>query len=129
MSAFSQISINLEQLSQNIARLQEEAATMPAIAEVRQVDGAQTEPAQDQFRGELAQIASMLAQRTLMVRKYVERNAEAFQNAAIDLQETDGADSLAARQADAFVQAIVATPPSSAPTAPAAQPGAGSPAW
>jgi hypothetical protein len=132
MSFFSQIGVNLDQLSQNIARLQEQAATMPDLTDVRQVDGAQTEPAQDQFRTELVQIAGMLAQRTQTVRKYVEKNAQAFERAAADLQETDGADSLAARQADAFVQAIVATPPSptpGAPAAPATQPGTGATAW
>lgn len=129
MNVASQIGVNLDLLAQNIARLQEQAATMPAVTEVREVAGAQTEPAQDQFRSQLVAVAGKLALRTQVVRSYVERNAEALQRAATDLQETDGADSLAARQADAFVQGIVSAPAPQAPTAPSSQPGTGATAW
>ena len=132
MSFMGQIGINLEQLSQNISRLQEEAATMPASSEVRQVDGAQQEPAQEDFRGQLAQIASTLALRTQRVRGYVERHAAAFESAATAMQETDGADSLAARQANAFVQGIVAdpaVPPTTTPAGTPQRPASGPTAW
>lgn len=129
MSFMSQIGLNLEQLAQNISRLQEEAATMPPSSEVRQVEGAQSEPAQEDFRAQLASIAGTLAAHTSRVRQYVERNASAFEQAAAAMQETDGADSLAARQANAFVQGIVADPATPAPgSAPAPAGGASRPA-
>jgi hypothetical protein len=136
MSFMSQIGINLEQLAQNVARMQEQATTMPPAAQVSKVDGADTEAAQQRYRYELRLVAAEVAILTRQVRAYVERNAAAFESAAAALQETDGADSLAARQADAFVQAIVAPPtkstgpsPSAPASTPSSQPAPGATAW
>lgn len=111
MSFTGSIGFQLDQLMQNIARLQEQAAVLPERSEIVQVDGAADEPAQRSFRGDLVRVAGKLALRTQRVRAYVESNAEAFERAAAAMQETDGAESLTARRADAFVQGIVADQP------------------
>jgi hypothetical protein len=122
MSIMGQIGINLEQLAQNIARLQEQAATMPVSADIVQVDGAREEDPQKEFRSKLLQVTQRLAKQTQNVRAYVDRNAAAFERAAANMQDTEGADSLAARQADAFVQAIVSNPSTPSSSAPQPQP-------
>ncbi|WP_159501988.1 hypothetical protein [Microbacterium sp. 18062] len=111
MSFAGLIGFQLDQLMQNIARLQEQAAVLPERSEIVQVDGAADEPAQRSFRGDLIKVAGQLALETQKVRKFVENNAEAFERAAAAMQDTDGAESLTARRADAFVQGIVADPP------------------
>ncbi len=132
MSIIGQIGIDLDLLSQNIARMQEQAATLPAASEVRQVEGAREEPAQERFRSDLAKVASALSRKTQKVRLFVERNAAALEQAASALQETDGADSLAARQANAFVESVIASdtvaPAPSAPTT-SSRPAPGATAW
>jgi Fe2+ transport system protein B len=135
MSFMSQIGLDLEQLAQNVSRLMEQAATMPAPAEVQQVEGANEEHAQQTYRSSLRSVAIDIAQQTSRVRAYVEANAAAFERAAANMQQTDGADSLAARQADAFVQSIVADPVApQAPSTPSStssssRPGTGATAW
>ncbi|MBZ4488310.1 hypothetical protein LQ938_14030 [Microbacterium sp. cx-55] len=125
------IGINFDQLTQNITKLLEQAATIPDRAAVRQVEGAGEEPAQANYRKQLTStVASQLANEIDSVRKFVEANAAAFQKAAASMQETEGADSLAARQADALVQDVVAAPSASpAPGTPPAPGNTGPKKW
>lgn len=121
------IGINFDQLSQNITQLLTQAATLPEGAEVRRVEGAKQEHAQSAYRSKLVLVAQQLSAELEKVRKFVEENASAFEKAAQSMQETEGADSLAARQADAFVQGIVAPPTSAAGGAPSTSPSTTSP--
>ncbi|MDY0829890.1 hypothetical protein SK224_12225 [Microbacterium sp. BG28] len=111
MSSISQIALDLAQLAQNIARLQEQASAIPDRAQVTQVQGAQQEQAQQTYLNSLSRLAERVGRKTELVRLYVETNAEALQKAADALQSTDGDTSLAARRASAFIDASVANPP------------------
>lgn len=138
MSTLGIIGINLDLLQQNISRMLEQAAVLPPVSEVVRTEGARDEDGQRLVNNRLMDVARQVAWRTEMVRTYVERNAAAFEAAAAGLQETDGQSSLAARQADAFVDGIVTTSPASSsnapsttptPSAPATSPGADNDAW
>jgi predicted sugar kinase len=83
---------------------------MPEASTVRAIEGARDDDAQQAFHAKLENVAPELATQIQLIRAYVEKNAEAFERAAARMQETEGADSLAARQAGAFVEEIVATP-------------------
>ncbi|QCQ17798.1 hypothetical protein [Microbacterium sp. RG1] len=108
MSSITQIALDLAQLAQNIARLQEQANAIPAKGEVAQVEGANQEHAQATYLQSLSRLATAISKKTETVRLYVETNAEALQKAADALQNTDGDNSLAARRASAFIDASVA---------------------
>lgn len=120
MSSITQIALDLAQLAQNIARLQEQASAIPERAQVAQVQGADQENAQQTYRDTLKRVASKVANKTEVIRLYVENNAQALQKAADALQTTDGDNSLAARRASAFIDASVAS--SSAPATSGAEP-------
>lgn len=132
MSFISQIALNLDLLAQNISRLQEQAATLPSQSAVAVVQGARTEAAQDNYARLLGQLMERVGAKTEQVRMYVENNAASLQRAADVLQQTDGDQSLAARQAAAFVDAVAAdaaaTPAPVAPPAPG-RPGSAPQPW
>ena len=77
MSSITQIALDLAQLAQNIARLQEQAAAIPDRARVAQVEGANQEDAQRTYFRSLEVLAARIGQRTEVVRRYVDANAEA----------------------------------------------------
>lgn len=134
MSSITQIALDLAQLAQNIARLQEQAAAIPERARVAQVEGANQEDAQRTYFRSLEVLAKRIGQRTEVVRRYVDTNAEALQKAADALQNTDGDTSAEARRASAFIEASIASAPpapggSSSASAPAPTSGAAPKAW
>lgn len=104
MSVVNQIALSLDILAQNIARLQEQAATMPTAREIVTTRGADGEKAQADYIEALRVVAGEVARKTQLVRLYVEHNAEALQKASHALLETDGNTSLEARQTAAFIQ-------------------------
>jgi hypothetical protein len=54
------IGINFDQLQQNISKMFEQAATLPAPDAVREVNGASQEPAQSNYRNQLSDVARAL---------------------------------------------------------------------
>lgn len=131
MSFISQIALNLDLLAQNVARLQEQAATLPSQSAVATVQGARTEAAQDNYATALEALMRRVGVKTEQVRLYVENNAASLQRAADVLQQTDGDQSLAARQAAAFVDGVAADAATPAPVAPPApgRPGSAPQPW
>ncbi len=121
------IGYDLSVLAKNVQSMQRHASAMPAPAQVKAVRGARIEPGQENYTVQLKEVAGILAQRIVAVRDFVTYNADALNQAAAALSETDAAGKDSAQQAATFIEDIVETSrpdggsragaPSSAPAA------------
>jgi hypothetical protein len=107
MGFVEEISVNLDVVANNAAKLAAAQDGLPTQTEAARVSGANAENAQSYYRSQLARVAGTIAQRVELVRVFVSDHADALRKAASALQESDASGAQSSDGTTASVESLI----------------------